>query len=374
MTPQDMTPLEREIAAAIAADGPISLERFMTLALMHPKHGYYRHRIPIGRSGDFITAPEIHQMFGELIGLWAAEVWEAMGEPSLLRLVELGPGRGTLMADMLRAARVMPPFRAALDIHLVEQSEVLIDCQRQALAASGCAATWHASVEDLPPGPAIIIANEFFDALPVRHYVRTQAGWNERQIGLDRDGRLAFGLAPTPEAALQAAAPAGAILEIGFVAQRSIVRLAEHIVQEGGALLAIDYGYLGKRTGETLQAVKGHAYVDPLMTPGETDLTAHVDFAALARAAAAAGAEVHGPVTQGLWLGRLGIFERAAALKRRATPEQAAAIDLALARLAQPGLTAGHAASMAELFKVLCVTAPGLVPPGFETPLVKAQA
>jgi NADH dehydrogenase [ubiquinone] 1 alpha subcomplex assembly factor 7 len=364
-----MTPLENEIVTAIAAEGPISLESFMTLALMHPEYGYYRTRMPIGRKGDFTTAPEIHQMFGELVGLWAAEVWRMMDEPSPLRLIELGPGRGTLMADILRTARVMPAFRAAVDIHLIEQSEVLIDCQRATLAPFGDTVTWHASMEDLPRGPAIIIANEFFDALPVRHYIRTREGWNERLVGLDGDRKLTFGLAPAPEAALDALAPMGSVLEIGLIAQRSMSALAAHVAREGGALLVIDYGYLDKRTGETLQAVKSHAFVDPLTRPGETDLTAHVDFAALARAALAAGAEVHGPVAQGVWLGRLGIFERAAALKRKATPEQAAAVDLALARLAQPGPAAGRAASMAELFKVLCVSAPGLVPPGFEPAL-----
>jgi SAM-dependent MidA family methyltransferase len=369
-----MTPLEREIIAMIADAGPISLERFMALASMHPKYGYYRSQMPIGRSGDFITAPEIHQMFGELIGLWAAEVWQAMGEPSPLRLVELGPGRGTLMADFLRAARVVPSFRGALDVHLVEMSEVLAAHQRRTLEPFDCAFTWHASIDDLPLGPAIIIANEFFDALPVRHYLRTAQGWNERLVGLDHDGKLAFGLAPAPDSAILAAAPPGAVLEIGLAAQRIMSGLAGHVAQEGGALLVIDYGYRSKAAGETLQAVKGHAYVDPLTAAGEVDLTAHVDFAALGRAALAAGADVHGPVAQGAFLARLGIFERAAALRRTASAAQATAIDAALARLAQPGPTAGQAASMAELFKVLCVTSSGLVPPGFETPFARVQA
>jgi NADH dehydrogenase [ubiquinone] 1 alpha subcomplex assembly factor 7 len=373
-----MTPLERELVAMVTEAGPISLERFMALASMHPKYGYYRSQMPIGSGGDFITAPEIHQMFGELIGLWAAEVWQAMGEPSTLRLVELGPGRGTLMADVLRVARVVPGFRAALDVHLVEMSEVLTETQRQTLAPFAYPVTWHESIEDLPTGPTIIIANEFFDALPVRHYVRTTAGWNERLVGLDQEGRLAFGLAPAPDstisAALGGAAGPGAILEIGLAAQRAMGSLVAHIVQETGALLIIDYGYRSKRAGETLQAVKDHVYVDPLMTPGEADLTAHVDFAALGRAALASGADVHGPVAQGVFLARLGIFERAAALRRAASPEQALALDAALARLAQPGPTSGQGASMAELFQVLCATSYGLVPPGFETPLAKVQA
>jgi NADH dehydrogenase [ubiquinone] 1 alpha subcomplex assembly factor 7 len=368
-----MTPLEREIVAMIIDEGPISLERFMALAATHPKYGYYRSRMPIGRGGDFITAPEIHQMFGELIGLWAAEVWQAMDEPVPLHLVELGPGRGTLLADFLRAARVVPRFSSALDIHLVEMSEALAAEQRRTLQAFEGRITWHIAIDDLPAGPAIILANEFFDALPVRHYMRTADGWHERLVGVDADGHLRFGLAPSPEGAIAAAAPVGAILEIGLVAQRMISQLASHVAQEGGALLAIDYGYVGKRTGETLQAIKQHAPVDPLAAPGETDITAHVDFAALSRAAIAAGAEAHGPVAQGTWLARLGIFERAAIL-RRAGPKQAEAVDAALARLALPGAAGGPGASMAELFKVLCITSQGLAPPGFEAPLAKVQA
>ena len=361
------TPLQREIADIIAAEGPISLERFMALAAMHPKFGYYRTARPIGRGGDFITAPEIHQMFGELIGLWAAEVWRLMGEPQPLRLVELGPGRGTLMSDLLRAARIVPPFLAALDVHLVEISEALIAEQRARLQTCGRPLTWHTAIAELPAGPSIIVANEFFDALPVRHYVRTAQGWNERLVGLADDGRLTFGLAAEPDATIAVNAPQGTLLEIGAAAQQAMRDLAAHIAQEGGALLAIDYGYRVKRSGETLQAVKDHAYVDPLRTPGEADLTAHVDFAALARAAVAAGARTHGPVAQGTWLARLGIFQRAAALKHAASPAQAEAIDAALARLAQPGPAAGAGASMAELFQVLCITSPGLEPPGFST-------
>ncbi len=367
-----MTPLGREIAAMIAADGPMSVERFMTLAAMHPVHGYYRSKVPIGAHGDFITAPEVHQMFGELIGLWAAEVWRMMGEPGTLRLVELGPGRGTLMADFLRAVRIAPQFRAALDVHLVEMSEPLGAEQRRALGASEVPITWHESVESLPAGPAIIIANEFFDALPVRHYVRVASGWCERLVGIDANGEFCFGLAPAPKAEFAApvppetALPLGTILELGLAAQRLMGRLGAHIAAEGGVLLVIDYGHARTRPGATLQAVRGHRQADPLREPGEADLTAHVDFAALARAAEAAGAATYGPVTQGTFLARLGLFQRAAVLKRNADAAQCASIDMALARLALPGPTSGPGASMAELFKVLAVTPPGFgAPPGF---------
>jgi NADH dehydrogenase [ubiquinone] 1 alpha subcomplex assembly factor 7 len=369
-----MTPLGREIAAMIAEDGPMSVERFMTLAAMHPEHGYYRTHVPIGAQGDFITAPEIHQMFGELIGLWAAEVWRAMGEPTVVRLVELGPGRGTLMADFLRAARVASGFRKALDIHLVEMSEPLAAEQRRALKTAGVPIAWHESVESLPAGPTLIIANEFFDALPVRQYVRVPTGWCERLVGLNAEGALCFGLAPAPQTGLTAPAhsdatpPVGAIVEMGLVGQRLMGRLAGHIAAETGALLVIDYGHAETRPGATLQAVKDHRATDPLQEPGEADLTAHVDFAALARAAAAAGAAVYGPVTQGTFLGRLGLFERAQVLKRKADAPQSAAIDAAVERLAVPGRASGVGASMAEHFKVLAVTSPGLgMPPGLAT-------
>lgn len=361
------TPLEQEIAAMIAQEGPMSLERFMTLALLHAQHGYYKTKVPIGARGDFITAPEIHQMFGELIGLWAAEVWHALGAPTQLRLIELGPGRGTLMADVLRAARIVPEFRRALDVHLVEASEILMDEQRRALAAENVPITWHSNIESLPPGPTIFIANEFFDALPVRHYIKGKEGWHERLIGLDAEGRLCFGLAPSAETALAADAQEGQILEIGIMAQRLMSRLADHVANESGAALVIDYGYVKKQAGETLQAVRGHDYTNPLQAPGEVDLSVHVDFAALAKAARGAGADVYGPITQGTFLARLGIVQRAEALKRKADAAQVVAIDAALARLALPGPVAGPQASMADLFKVLAVTAPGLpTPPGFE--------
>lgn len=367
-----MTPLGREIAAMIAEDGPMSVERFMTLAAMHPEHGYYRSRLPIGAAGDFITAPEIHQMFGELIGLWAAAMWSGMGEPACVRLVELGPGRGTLMADLLRAAHAAPGFRKALDVHLVEASEPLGAEQCRTLAKADVPIEWHETIESLPGGPTIIIANEFFDALPVRHYVRSKEGWCERLVGLDADGALCFGLAPAPEigtvapAAPEARLPAGTIVELGLVGQRLMSRLAAHIAAADGALLVIDYGYGKTQPGATLQALKAHAPIDPLCDPGEADLTAHVDFAALARAAATSGACVHGPVTQGTFLARLGLFERAAVLKRNADAAQIAAVDAAVERLAVPGKPSGSRASMAELFKVLAVTSPGLgIPPGF---------
>jgi len=359
--------LHREIAAVIAAEGPISLELYMKLALTHPLHGYYRKTMPIGAEGDFVTAPEVHQMFGELIGLWAAHVWHLMGEPARIMLVELGPGRGTLMADALRAARVLPPFVRALDVHLVETSETLAAFQRESLVKCGAPLTWHDHWDSLPEGPTIVIANEFFDALPIRQYIYDKAGWHERLIGLTADGELTFGLAGEPDDQIKLQAEPGSVFEVGLSARSLMTQIAAHLNQGMGALLAIDYGSSVFRMGSTLQALRQHRAADPLRDPGEADVTAHVDFAGLAQAAQTAGAQVFGPIGQGIFLTRLGIFERAKKLGENADAHQKQAIEEALNRLARPGPQTGPRASMAELFKVMAVTSRGLArPPGFE--------
>ncbi len=362
------TPLEAEIRRMIAVDGPISVATFMSLCLSHPAHGYYMTRDPFGRAGDFITAPEISQMFGELIGLWAAAVWQMMGAPAQIALVELGPGRGTLMADALRAARIAPAFAAALAVHLVETSPALQRRQQETLAGAQAPIAWHQDMASVPDGPLIVIANEFFDALPVHQAVKAPGGWHERMVGVGSDGRLAFALHPDPipgfaalVPAAVAGAPAGAVYEwrSGDVAADVARRVAQH----GGAALVVDYGHLESAAGETLQAVGRHGFADPLATPGEVDLTAHVDFAALARTAEAAGARVHGPLAQGAFLRRLGIEARAAALRANATASQAGEIDAALARLTSTGRDA-----MGELFKAIAFADPKLgVLPGFDT-------
>ena len=359
-----MTALGDEIRALILDGGPIGVDRYMALCLGHPTLGYYRTRDPLGTAGDFTTAPETSQMFGELVGAWAAAVWASMGSPETLRLVELGPGRGTLLADALRVMRRVPGLPGALDIHLVETSPALRDAQRAALQGCGVPLSWHGGVEDVPPGPAVVVANEFFDALPVRHYVRAAGGWRQRLVGLAGDG-LAFGLAPEPEPAIRVEAPEGAVIEVGLVAQGLAKGLAARLARHGGAALVVDYGYAKPAFAETLQAVRRHGFADPLAEPGEADLSAHVDFGGLRRAAESAGAAVHGPVPQGAFLRALGLDARAAALKTRATPEQAAAIAAAVDRLAGPG-TAGRP-GMGDLFQALAITAPALpVPPGFE--------
>ena len=362
-----MSKLEAILREMIEAEGPMPLESYMSFALSHPEHGYYMSRDPIGAAGDFITAPEISQMFGELIGLWSAQYWAAMGAPKSLRLIELGPGRGTLMQDFLRASRVVAPFHAALDVHLVETSPVLAHAQRARLADEGVAVTWHQQIETVPAGPAILIANEFFDALPVRHYIKTQRGWCEQMVGLDENGDFAFVPFDAPEPSLPASAAIGSVLEIGASAQQIMAAIAARIEAQGGVALAIDYGHTQTQMGETLQAIRGHAAVDPLRNPGGCDLTTHVDFAALARAAQASGAEVFGPVTQGDFLLRLGIVERTEALMRKASAKQSAELEAAMVRLvsAKPEveLSAGTVKGMGELFKVLAVAQSGLPQP-----------
>ena len=357
-----MTALKRELRHLIAAEGPLTVARYMALCLGHPRHGYYTTRDPLGAGGDFTTAPEISQMFGELIGLWAIETWAAMGAPERLRLIELGPGRGTLMSDLLRTVRVIPAFLDAATVHLIETSPVLRARQQSALQAASAPVAWHESVSDVPEGPAIVIANEFFDALPVRQFVRTGEGWRERLVGLDNRSELVFGLAAEPEPQLTAVAPLGAVLEWPEAALAIAEPLASRIARQGCAALVIDYGYKGPAFGDTLQAVQRHAYVDPLAEPGEADLTVHVDFDKLDRAARVGGARTFGPMGQGDFLRALGIEARAAALKTRATPDQGAGIEAALKRL-----TGDEAGDMGALFKVFAFAHPGLAMlPGFE--------
>jgi len=353
-----VTPLGAEIAALIRHGGPIGIDRYMALCLGHPVHGYYRTRDPLGVKGDFTTAPEISQMFGELIGAWAGYIHGQRSQREPLILVELGPGRGTLMVDALRALRIAAPG-AEIRPHLVETSPVLRAVQERALAGTG--ATWHAGIETLPEGPAIILANEFFDCLPVRQFERHATGWHERQVGLGPEGDLVFGLAPEATPGLDADGPEGALLSVPGVGLGLMRLLAHRMREAGGALLAIDYGHVRPGFGDTLQALSGHRFADPLAAPGEADLTHHVDFAALANAAHTEGAIVHGPVAQRDFLLALGLNARAEHLKTRATAVQAAAVDSAVRRL-----TDGSRGGMGSLFKVLAVSGRDHGPlPGF---------
>jgi NADH dehydrogenase [ubiquinone] 1 alpha subcomplex assembly factor 7 len=356
-----VTPLEEHLRRLIAVEGPLTIGRFMAEVLGHPRWGYYATRDPLGRAGDFITAPEVSQMFGELLGLWSIERWQAMAAPDRLLWVELGPGRGSLTADALRAAGAVAAFGAAIEVHLVETSPTLRAIQERTLADH--APIWHQRLAELPAAPAIFIANEFFDALPVRQWQRTAEGWRERQVGPGDDGlRLVLAPpAPPPEMpAALATAPIDGVVEIAPARQAVMAELAGHIVEHGGAGLIVDYGHAVSAPGDTLQAVKDHRYAPILADPGEADLTAHVDFQALGAAAREAGAQAWPVIEQGAFLRRLGIEARAGMLKAGADAAQAADIDRALHRLTA-------ADQMGSLFKVMAVTVPGDGPPaGFE--------
>ncbi len=361
-----MTALGDRLAARIARLGPITVADYMAAALTDPEAGYYMTGDPFGARGDFVTAPEVSQMFGELIGLWCADTWARMGAPDPVLLVELGPGRGTLMADALRAQRVVPNCRAALRPQLVEISPALGARQRETLAATGVEASWHERLDQVPEGPLLVIANEFFDALPIRQFERRPEGWCERLVGLGPNGKqLAFALGP-PSAQAQVqvpaalrAAPAGAVVEVSAPGIAIAAEIGRRLAAHGGAALIVDYGHAAPRTGATLQAVRRHAAHNVLAEPGSADLTAHVDFAALGRAATEAGARVYGPVDQGELLGALGIGARAEALRGGASPAQAAAVDAARHRLTD-------AAEMGTLFKALALSHPDLgAPAGF---------
>jgi SAM-dependent MidA family methyltransferase len=358
-----MTPLETELRTLIATDGPIPVDRYMALALGHPRHGYYMTRDPLGAAGDFVTAPEISQIFGELIGIWVAATWQAMGRPAPVRLVELGPGRGTLMADILRSAESMAGLRAALDVHLVETSPYLDALQQERLGAA--IPTWHRSLASVPSGPTIVVANEFLDALPVRQFVMTERGWRERVIGIHED-RLAFGLAPDPVPPGMIPeplrnGPPGSVAEI-CPAFDSLARdFGERAAAHPIAALLIDYGHAVTQSGETLQAVKAHQFADVLETPGEADLTAHVDFAALARTGEAQGITASAIITQRDLLFRLGLQARAEALAR-SNPEAFPALKAAVERLIDPSPT-----GMGQMFKAIALSSGGFALPGFDT-------
>jgi SAM-dependent MidA family methyltransferase len=361
MTPDGMTPEER-IIALIRDDGPIGVDRYMRLCLSV----YYAREAVFGTGGDFITAPDISQIFGELIGLWAAHCWQMMGEPPRIRLIELGPGRGALMADALRAAKVLPDFHAAIDLNLIETSPALRTMQARALASAGVAPRWHDTLDAALGGdssPLILIANEFLDALPVRQFQRRDGAWRERLVGLDGQGRLCFGLHPSLATLPEIPdAPEGAVIEQALEAESVVARAASQIAQTGGAALFIDYGADGAGTTDTLQAVKRHRFVDVFETPGEADITVHVDFARMEAVAKGAGAAAQPLATQARFLHALGIERRVERLCANATPDQAARLRAGARRLVD---VSGETA-MGALFKVLCLRHPALPPlPGF---------
>jgi NADH dehydrogenase [ubiquinone] 1 alpha subcomplex assembly factor 7 len=354
-----VTPLAEKLARHIRVAGPISVADFMAVCLADPEHGYYMQREAFGRDGDFITAPEVSQIFGELLGIWAVAAWEMMGNPRSFILAELGPGRGTLLADLLRTAKIKPAFLKAADIHLLEISPRLIEVQKQTLLPTGVPIHWHGRLDDIPPGPAIVIANEFFDALPVHQFVWAEGHWAERVVGLAADGALAFGLRPVEQPPPPAPLPEGTVVEASPAARAGMTTLAERLKRDGGAALIVDYGSAKPGGKSTLQAVRAHNHDDPLAAPGEADLTAHVDFAALARIATEAGAEPRALMRQGEFLIRMGLVERAKVLGRGKDTKTRDAIAAGMERLASPK-------AMGDLFKVLAVSGPGLHLPVFD--------
>jgi NADH dehydrogenase [ubiquinone] 1 alpha subcomplex assembly factor 7 len=353
-----------KIVRRIRAEGPLTVAAYMAMALHDPEGGYYARRGPIGAAGDFTTAPEISQVFGELIGLWCAEFWQRIGRPDPVILAELGPGRGVLMSDLLRAAGTVPEFRRALRIYLVEASPVLRAEQERRLCQALPA--WVRRVEELPDGPLLMVANEFLDALPIRQFVRGAGGWSERMVAVDPEDRLVFVDSPeSPVASLLVSggprhcAP-GTIAEICPAALALAGALGSRLARQPGAALFIDYGYFPTAPGPTLRALQRHRPVSALLAPGTADLSAHVDFAAFAEAAQAAGAKVYGPISQGRFLTALGAGLRLAALSAQVPPAQRRSLESGVRRLLA-------ADEMGELFKVVALVSPDLPPPaGFD--------
>ena len=360
-----MTPLARHLHNEITMHGPMTVATFMATVLGHPEHGYYINRDPLGMEGDFVTAPEVSQMFGELIGLWCVAGWQHMGCPDSVRLVEMGPGRGTLMADALRAMATVSACRAALDVHMVETSPTLRAMQRKAL--SKVSVTWHDSLAGVPEGPLLLVTNELYDVLPIHQFMRTLHGWRERLVDAESRGygfRFVLADRPTPALALLPdtvdGAPLNSIAEMSAAAISLTDEIARRVAAQGGLALIIDSASDHGPLGDTFQAVRRHGHHHVLDDPGEADLSAKVDFTTVARVAEEAGAAAHGPVNQGDFLLALGIEARAATLAKSGNAIQRENIETALERLIGAG-------EMGSLFKALAIApldAPA--PAGFE--------
>lgn len=353
------TPLKNILLQRIRATGPITLADYMAECLMHPVHGYYQQARVFGADGDFITAPEISQMFGEILGLWLADRWYKMGKPEDVRLIELGPGRGTLMADLLRATEPVVGFHEAVTIHFIETSEQMRTLQREHVPT----AYWHSDLMSVPNGPSLIVANEFFDALPIHQFEKQGNKWLERRLHGDGDTIKPVLTAAGPmfnlsEPSLHAS-PEGSILEVCPAALSIAGTIAERLFAHGGAAIIADYGYRKSAVGDTFQALRTHKYCDPLADPGNADLTAHVNFDQLAKAAKSKGAATYGCAAQGPFLMSLGIGERAQQLAANTDSEGQARVLSELQRLTD-------SAEMGTLFKVLALQDPKLpAPPGF---------
>jgi len=358
-----MNRLGERIAGLIRTAGPVSVADYMAICLFDPDHGYYTTREPFGAEGDFVTAPEVSQMFGELVAVWLVEAWQANGKPIPATIAEIGPGRGTLMKDMVRTiGRLAPDLAAGTDFALVEASPRLAAVQRETLRDSGRTFAWHDTIDTLPDGPLFMVGNEIFDALPFRQFVRHDGKWLERAIGFDADGNFQFGIgtaALAPELLPSEAqnAPDGSIFEIAPAREALMSAIATRIAAHGGAGIFFDYGHLKPGLGDTFQAVRKHRSEGVFDNPGEADLTSHVDFSALAAVARSHGLEAH-TATQGEFLLGMGLLERAGRLGQAADEAAREKIAADVERLAGPD-------QMGELFKVLAILPPGMLLPPF---------
>lgn len=360
------TPLLAKLKKRIAATGPLSVADYMSACLADPDHGYYTTKEPFGEMGDFTTAPEVSQMFGELIGAFCLQARDLLQLDEPFQLVELGPGRGTLMADFLRMVALQPSFIEKANLNLVEMSPRLREKQADTLKSTPLVPTFRDMFSDVPEGPLIVIANEFFDALPIHQFIKTELGWRERMVGLGDEGHLSFGigvaqLEQTALPSFAAQAPRDAVLETQPSANAIAAQISDRIARFGGLAVFIDYGYTKTALGDTLQALHKHTYDDVFAHPGAADITAHVNFEALARSASEAGAHVYAPLSQGDFLVKLGLLERAGTLGHGKDPKTQDGIRDAVERLAAPD-------QMGDLFKVLAISHKPVALPPFDLP------
>ncbi|MBL0371963.1 class I SAM-dependent methyltransferase [Rhizobium sp. KVB221] len=361
------TPLADKIKAIIRQNGPISITDYFALCLADPEYGYYKTREPFGRRGDFITAPEVSQLFGEMIGVFLVQAWQKHLKPQrAIRIAEIGPGRGTMMADILRViSRLAPELYQGATVHMVETSAKLTALQAETLAAHTGKISWHESFDEVPDGFLLLAANEFFDAVPIRQFVRTSTGFCERLVGMDEHGDLAFaaGYGTVDPSLLPMGyreVGLGTIAEVAPARSAIMQMISDRLFANGGTGLFIDYGNLTPGFGDTLQAVLDHRFDPVLANPGLADLTSHVDFAPLAETARARSIHINGMMSQGEFLLGLGIAERAGSLGRDKDAAQQDAIRAAITRLV--GANEGE---MGALFKVLAVSSPAVELPPF---------
>lgn len=345
----NLLPILRDV---IKNNGPLNIAEYMTLCLQHEQFGYYMRNDPFGTKGDFVTSPEISQIFGELMGAWLATQWQVMNT-SGASLVELGPGRGTLMADILRATKLVPGFHDSITIHLIESSPRLKKLQAKALDGMHDRIHWHEDLRSIPPKPLLLVTNEFFDAMPIRQYRHhKEKGWKERVVTFNKEQKLAFGyVSAKPPKALATLPVSDELYEHSPASHQVMKQIATHCKKYGGVALIIDYGYSRGTYGDTLQAVKAHKFFDVLKEPGTADISAHVDFKALANTAHNCGALTYPPEPQGTFLLRLGAEIRLQALSHGTRGDEKNTILSGFERLTSPD-------EMGELFKALCITGP----------------